>query len=122
MKLCPRYPIPKSLPSGKGLALLFLPFELLFVLVSTVRTFMWISSTLSWEKRGRYPPRTGYLPHFYRETVDGLSYNCAESGALVVVGAVDVVSHDADITILYEEVVGLRGVPRVIFEVSHHHV
>jgi hypothetical protein len=45
-----------------------------------------------------------------------------ETLALFVVGAVDIVGHDADVTFLYEEMIGLRGVPRVVFEVSHHHV
>ena len=48
-----RYPIPKSLPSGKGLSLLFLPFELVFVLVSLYTMFFY----------------DGHRPHFYRENV-----------------------------------------------------
>ena len=56
-EICLRYPIPKSLPSGKGLSLLFLPFELVFVLVSMPELLY----TMFFYGR--------HHPHFYRENV-----------------------------------------------------
>ena len=87
----------------------------------------------------------GHRPHFYRENVVDthlkqgichtfllepwkvfsevpLTKKCAESLTLVVIGAVDIVGYDADVTFLNQQVVSLRGVARVALEVSHHHV